>query len=85
MCIDDKRYLREISSANTSTKRLFIVRCRKRETENRVYGIPYMYLLPSDITVNGNAISKLEHADDLMVLSMTGHRFQAKLIAPVPI
>jgi hypothetical protein len=38
-----------------------------------------LYPLPGDITVNGKAISKLEHADDLMVLSTTGHGFQAKL------
>jgi hypothetical protein len=37
-----------------------------------------MYLLPSNITVNGKATSKLEHADDLMVLSMTGHKFPSQ-------
>jgi hypothetical protein len=38
-----------------------------------------LYPLPGGVTVNGKAISKLEHADDLMVLFTSGHRFQAKL------
>jgi hypothetical protein len=38
-----------------------------------------LYALPGDVTVNGKAISKLEHADDLMILSNSGHGFQSKL------
>ncbi|KAJ6464118.1 hypothetical protein C8R47DRAFT_992124 [Mycena vitilis] len=38
-----------------------------------------LFALPGDIRVNGKAISKLEHADDLMIMSNTGHGFQAKL------
>jgi hypothetical protein len=34
---------------------------------------------PGDIAINGRAIPKLEHADDLMILSASGHGFQAKL------
>jgi hypothetical protein len=38
-----------------------------------------LYPLPGDVTVNGRSISKLEHADDLVILSTSGHGFQAKL------
>ncbi|KAJ7135938.1 hypothetical protein C8R44DRAFT_537125, partial [Mycena epipterygia] len=38
-----------------------------------------LFPLPGDITVNGKAISKLEHADDLMIFSSTGQGFQDKL------
>ncbi|KAJ7017980.1 hypothetical protein C8F04DRAFT_1278475 [Mycena alexandri] len=38
-----------------------------------------LYPLPGDVKVNGKAVPKLEHADDLMILSNSGHGFQAKL------
>ena len=38
-----------------------------------------LYPVPGDIAINGKLISKLEHADDLMVVSNTGHGFQTKL------
>ncbi|KAJ7263167.1 hypothetical protein B0H12DRAFT_985967, partial [Mycena haematopus] len=38
-----------------------------------------LHPLPGDILINNRSISKLEHADDLMIMSNTGHGFQAKL------
>jgi hypothetical protein len=53
MCINDKWYLREISSTNTSTKRLFIVRRRKKKKRKyREYRIPYNTLIISQDILN---------------------------------
>ncbi|KAJ6455617.1 hypothetical protein C8R47DRAFT_1228111 [Mycena vitilis] len=38
-----------------------------------------LYPLVGDIPINGRLIPKLEHADDLMIMSNTGQGFQAKL------
>jgi hypothetical protein len=37
------------------------------------------YPLPGDVTVNGKAVPKLKHADNLMIMSKSGHSFQVKL------
>ncbi|KAJ7073482.1 hypothetical protein B0H15DRAFT_751451, partial [Mycena belliarum] len=38
-----------------------------------------LYHFPGDVTLNNKPIPKLEHADDLMLLSGSGHGFQDKL------